>query len=161
MRFLYALALAAPLFAQNCEYVVTPSEFTVAAADQSPRSVLVTQTAGSSCGPYLASTTVPWIHIDPNFSGGLPGTSVNFTVDANLGAAPRSGVLTISLKTVALKTVAVRQEGAKCDFSVSPPSQTVPVGGGRMELGTWQSIALLDPNRDNATRTVRLSFLPG
>jgi thiamine phosphate synthase YjbQ (UPF0047 family) len=28
-------------------------------------------------------------------------------------------------------------------------------------LGTWQSIALLDPNRDNATRTVRLSFLTG
>jgi thiamine phosphate synthase YjbQ (UPF0047 family) len=28
-------------------------------------------------------------------------------------------------------------------------------------VGTWQSIALLDPNRDNATRTVRLSFLTG
>lgn len=42
-----------------------------------------------------------------------------------------------------------------------PPSVTVPVLGGRLALGTWQSIALLDPNRDNATRTVRLSFLPG
>lgn len=42
-----------------------------------------------------------------------------------------------------------------------PPSVTVPVGGGRMELGTWQSIALVDPNRDNGRRTVRLSFLPG
>ncbi|MBA3795682.1 MAG: YjbQ family protein, partial [Chloroflexi bacterium] len=30
---------------------------------------------------------------------------------------------------------------------------------GRLGLGTWQSIALLDPNSDNATRTVRLSFL--
>jgi thiamine phosphate synthase YjbQ (UPF0047 family) len=28
-------------------------------------------------------------------------------------------------------------------------------------LGTWQSICLLDPNADNPTRTVRLSFLPG
>jgi secondary thiamine-phosphate synthase enzyme len=41
------------------------------------------------------------------------------------------------------------------------PSLTVPVIGGRLALGTWQSIALLDPNGDNPTRTVRLSFLPG
>lgn len=41
------------------------------------------------------------------------------------------------------------------------PSLTVPVVGGRMTLGTWQSIALLDPNADNPRRTVRLSFLPG
>jgi thiamine phosphate synthase YjbQ (UPF0047 family) len=41
------------------------------------------------------------------------------------------------------------------------PSLTVPVIDGRLVLGTWQSIALLDPNRDNSTRTVRLSFLAG
>jgi secondary thiamine-phosphate synthase enzyme len=41
------------------------------------------------------------------------------------------------------------------------PSLTVPVVGGRLALGTWQSIALLDPNPDNAERHVRLSFLPG
>ena len=40
-----------------------------------------------------------------------------------------------------------------------PASLTVPVVGGELALGTWQSIALLDPNRDNPTRTVRLSFL--
>ena len=44
---------------------------------------------------------------------------------------------------------------------LAPPSLTVPVVAGRLALGTWQSIALLDPNRDNPTRTVRLSFLPG
>ncbi len=38
------------------------------------------------------------------------------------------------------------------------PSLTVPVLSGRIALGTWQSIALLDPNPDNATRTVRLTF---
>ncbi|MBA2263110.1 MAG: YjbQ family protein [Chloroflexi bacterium] len=42
-----------------------------------------------------------------------------------------------------------------------PPSLTVPVVAGRMTLGTWQSIALLDPNRDNPQRTVQLSFLAG
>ena len=41
------------------------------------------------------------------------------------------------------------------------PSLTVPVSGGRLGLGTWQSICLLDPNPDNAQRTVRLGFLGG
>ena len=41
-----------------------------------------------------------------------------------------------------------------------PPSVTVPVVGGRLALGTWQSIVLVDPNVDRATRRVRLSFVP-
>ena len=44
---------------------------------------------------------------------------------------------------------------------LAPPTLTVPVIDGGMALGTWQSICLLDPNADNANRTVRLSFLPG
>ena len=43
---------------------------------------------------------------------------------------------------------------------LASPSLVVPVVGGRMMLGTWQSVALLDPNRDNAHRSVRLTFLP-
>jgi len=39
------------------------------------------------------------------------------------------------------------------------PSVIIPVIDGRMTLGTWQSILLVDPNRDNRTRRVRLSFL--
>lgn len=42
-----------------------------------------------------------------------------------------------------------------------PPSVTVPVHGGRLALGSWQSIALLDPNPDNDERTVYLGFLAG
>ena len=41
------------------------------------------------------------------------------------------------------------------------PSVSVPVLEGRMALGTWQSICLVDTNGDNPTRTVRFSFLPG
>jgi secondary thiamine-phosphate synthase enzyme len=44
---------------------------------------------------------------------------------------------------------------------LASPSVVVPVVAGRMALGTWQSVALLDPNPDQPTRTVRLSFLPG
>lgn len=41
------------------------------------------------------------------------------------------------------------------------PSLMVPVLDGQLGLGTWQSIALVDLNVDNAERTVRLSFLAG
>ena len=41
------------------------------------------------------------------------------------------------------------------------PSLTIPVIGGRLALGTWQSVVLVDPNGDNPRRTVRLSFMPG
>jgi secondary thiamine-phosphate synthase enzyme len=44
---------------------------------------------------------------------------------------------------------------------LAPPSLTVPVVAGRLALGTWQSIALLDTNPDNPIREVRLSFLAG
>jgi secondary thiamine-phosphate synthase enzyme len=40
-----------------------------------------------------------------------------------------------------------------------PPHATLPVIGGRLELGTWQSVVLVDTNVDNTRRQVRLSFL--
>jgi len=40
-----------------------------------------------------------------------------------------------------------------------PPYATVPVLDGRLALGTWQSICLVDLNVDNAERQVRFSFL--
>ena len=40
------------------------------------------------------------------------------------------------------------------------PSLTVPVLEGRVALGTWQSIVVVDPNRENNTRTLRLSLVP-
>ena len=42
-----------------------------------------------------------------------------------------------------------------------PPYATLPVVGGRLQLGTWQSVCLVDTNGDNPTRQVRLSFLAG
>lgn len=39
------------------------------------------------------------------------------------------------------------------------PSLTIPVVAGAPALGTWQSIVLVDTNRDNPHRRVRLSFL--
>lgn len=41
------------------------------------------------------------------------------------------------------------------------PSITVPVLLGELQLGTWQSVCLVDTNVDNAEREVRLSFIAG
>lgn len=42
-----------------------------------------------------------------------------------------------------------------------PPYATVPVVGGSLALGTWQSVCLVDLNVDNTERTVRFSLLAG
>jgi thiamine phosphate synthase YjbQ (UPF0047 family) len=40
------------------------------------------------------------------------------------------------------------------------PSLVLPVEGGSLQLGTWQSVVLVDPNADNDQRQVRLTFVP-
>ena len=45
--------------------------------------------------------------------------------------------------------------------AIVAPSLCVPVVGGQMALGTWQSVCLVDTNVDNPVRTVRLTFLAG
>ena len=42
-----------------------------------------------------------------------------------------------------------------------PPYATIPVRGGQLALGTWQSICLVDTNKDNPVRRVQLDFLAG
>ena len=43
--------------------------------------------------------------------------------------------------------------------AIVPPHASVPALGGRLALGTWQSVCLVDLNIDNSTREVRFSFL--
>jgi secondary thiamine-phosphate synthase enzyme len=40
------------------------------------------------------------------------------------------------------------------------PSLTLPVFDGDIALGTWQSVVVVDTNRENNTRRLRLSFVP-
>ncbi len=44
---------------------------------------------------------------------------------------------------------------------IVPPFATLPVVAGRLALGSWQSVVLVDTNVDNPQRTVRLSYLRG
>ena len=45
--------------------------------------------------------------------------------------------------------------------AVMSPSLPLLVNGGRLVLGTWQSVVVVDPNRENNRRTVRLTMLEG
>jgi uncharacterized protein (TIGR03437 family) len=126
MRFLLALAFAAPLCAQ-CTYVVDPPSFPNIGAATFTGTVQVTQTPGSACGNYSVSvpTQYPWLHITSGVSGTPGDAGVSFIADANPNATPRSGFMTI-----ALINVTVTQAGANCTFSLTPTSQNFPVAGG-------------------------------
>lgn len=45
--------------------------------------------------------------------------------------------------------------------AIIPPYASVPIVDGRLTLGTWQSICLVDLNVDNLVRKVRFSVLEG
>jgi thiamine phosphate synthase YjbQ (UPF0047 family) len=45
--------------------------------------------------------------------------------------------------------------------AIVAPVLTLPVEGGRVLLGSWQSVVIVDPNRDNEVRRVRVSWLDG
>ncbi len=44
--------------------------------------------------------------------------------------------------------------------AIVSPSLSVPVEDGRLLLGTWQSVVLVDTNADNRHRQVRVTFIP-
>ena len=43
---------------------------------------------------------------------------------------------------------------------VVSPSLMIPVDAGRLALGTWQRVVVVDPNRENDQRRLRLTFVP-
>jgi uncharacterized protein (TIGR03437 family) len=141
MRLVIALAFTAPLFAQTCTYVVSPTTFSITAA-QTPGAVHVSQTLGSACGNYSATVdpSYPWLHITSDL-GGAPGTDVSFIAESNLSANPRTGVMRI-----ANTNVTVNQVGAVCGFGITPTTQSFPVDGGNGSASVqaacaWQATA--------------------
>jgi secondary thiamine-phosphate synthase enzyme len=44
---------------------------------------------------------------------------------------------------------------------VVAPSMSIPVDAGRLALGTWQRVVVVDTNRENDQRRLRLTFVPG
>ena len=95
MRFLIALAFAAPLFGQTCTFLVNPTSFHISAATFTG-TVKVTQPPGCNLGNYTVKVPVEtnWLHITSPF-GYAGRRGVSFTVDENRGATARAGVMSI------------------------------------------------------------------
>jgi hypothetical protein len=85
----------------------------------------VTVTAGAGCA-WSASSTAAFITINGAASGSGTG-SVRFSVQSNGGAA-RQGSITVATHTIAIQQAAAAAQ--TCEFSISPTSATVPIGGG-------------------------------
>ncbi len=129
MRFLIALALASPLFAQPlCTYLVDPLSFNIGAAATTGTVRVAQGTGGPFCGDFSATvaTQTLWLRITSGRGGTPGGPGVTFTADANPLPTPRSGLMVI-----ALNNVTVTQAGrTDCVFGMTPTSQEIPVGGG-------------------------------
>ncbi len=103
--------------AGGCTYSLSPGSAS-APAGGGPGSVGVTSAGGCT---WTAASGVPWITISSGASGNGGGT-VQYTVDANTGAA-RSGSLTIAGQTFTVS------QPSGCSYSITPTAQTVPGPG--------------------------------
>ncbi len=157
MRFLLALAFAAPLFAQTNCFTVDQTSFNISAATYTG-TVHVANAPGQACGDYNVKVLpqYDWLHIQGDKVSGTPGDSgVSFTVDQNPLATARSGFMTI-----ALQTVTVFQAGAVCTFSMTPASRNFPVGGGN-DTFTVQANCPWQPTSNAAWITVPANGISG
>ncbi len=143
MKLLLLLAAAVPLFGQTTptctSYNLSSGGFVASAAATNttvaaniPTFSVVTQ---SGC-PFVAVSTVSWVHVLPPTGGtNFVGTSnVYFTFDQNTTAQIRSGQILVYPGTQATPgaqnlAFTVEQIAGVCNFSISPTSASVPVGG--------------------------------
>jgi secondary thiamine-phosphate synthase enzyme len=113
-----------------------------------------------ACREFVAGAGDGWLNVwVPHATAGL--------VVIELGAGSEADLVATIDRLLPRDDRWVHQHGSRghgADHILplfAAPSLVVPVVGGRLALGTWQSICLVDPNADRSRRTVRLSFLPG
>src|SRR5258708_35718072 len=93
--FLAALLLSAPLYAQFCDFTVTPTTVAAPAAASTGQVSVTTQ---GGCG-WSAISNASWLHITSPFGNNSSGAAT-YSVDANVSAAARTGTMTIAAKIV-------------------------------------------------------------
>ncbi len=102
-----------------CNYSVTPSSSITAAGGPGSASV----TASSNTCAWTAGTTYNWIHLAT--TSGMGSSTLNYTVDSNPCASPRSGTITVQGQTHT-----VNQAAATCGYALSQASATMAATGG-------------------------------
>src|SRR5437667_256991 len=95
------------------------------------------------------------------------GLGLGFGVGAGVGLAVGDGLrvgvgdgLAVGISRAIGLGATTRVQATTTTMSTAASSVSVPVLQGRMALGTWQSIALVDANAEKTARQVRLSFVP-
>src|SRR5205085_1197669 len=111
-----------PVFGQ-CDFTVTPTTVNVGSAAFTG-TITVTTSSSGFCLGWTANSNVPWLKITSVSNTVFPGAA-NYSVDANISANARSGVM-----MVANKTVTVTQAAATCSFGISPKTTAYAVSGG-------------------------------
>jgi CSLREA domain-containing protein len=104
----------------SCLYSITPASDNLL-PEGDTRSVAVTTTAGC---PWSATSNAPWISILSGESGSGMG-EVTYSAQANPGASPRTGTM-----TVAGQTLTVNQNANSCAYSLGSASQAFSSGSG-------------------------------
>jgi uncharacterized protein (TIGR03437 family) len=136
--FLAMVAAAAPLFAQQCTYVISggtqsPAVFNMPAAASpdvnGPNTAVATVTAPDGCTwtATVNSGASSWLSVY-NPESGKSGSG-NGIVGFALARNPTSNARTGSI-FIAGQTITVNQAGEVCAYTVSPTSMNFPVGGG-------------------------------
>lgn len=131
--------LAFPALAQECVYTVSPTSYSVPAAETGGivRTLRIDVSRGGCA--WSARSNVSWITVSFGQSGTNDGT-VGIRIDDNRDALTRLGTLTI-----AGQTISVTQAAANCTFTVFPTSAVVGASGGTgsFEVRTtcnWQAV---------------------
>ena len=114
MRFLLAtLLLSASLYAQTCDFIVSPTTLTIGAAATTDGRISVTQPGPCIFTGWNVISNISWLHITSGLGYNGSG-NVIFTADANVTAFPRQGAM-----TVATKTVTITQSATLCNFAIA------------------------------------------
>lgn len=134
MRLFLLLAGAVSLYAQTqtCTYTVTPTSVNVAATPPAGAgpffSETIQVTPAQSCSTWTATSNAPWLQITTpqNYVG--PQT-VNYTIYQNTSQAVRTGTIMVGDANMQ-QTVTITQAALSCVYYVTPPTASLPVGGG-------------------------------
>jgi regulation of enolase protein 1 (concanavalin A-like superfamily) len=113
--------------AAGCSYAISPSSQSMAIGGDT---ATVSVTTGSWCSwTAVSNDTTGWLTVTSGASGTGSGT-------VTLGAAANSGLARSATATIASQTFTASQPPApgSCHYAVTPPSQTVPVGGGSISI---------------------------
>src|ERR1035438_1026295 len=90
---------------------------------------------------WSVSSDQSWFVLSAPTSGTASGTSVtiNYTLMANSGSAPRTGLLSWIPSFNGDTGTEIQQNSSNCTFSLSPPTATVPASGGTSSTISFDS----------------------